>query len=82
MARAPEDSELLVMSFSDQAIIQSQPKWISVKDEKALAVTQKAIRSVTPYGATNLERAMAKVLKQRPDAIYLITDGLPTRGLS
>ncbi len=82
MARAPEDSELLLMSFSDEAIIQSQPKWISVKDEKALAVTQTAVQSLTPYGATNLEKAIAKVLRQRPDAIYLITDGLPTQGLS
>ena len=82
MARAPEDSELLLMSFSDQAIIQSQPDWISVKDEQALAVAQKAMQSVTPYGATNLEKAIVKVLKQRPDVIYLITDGLPTQGLS
>ena len=82
MARAPADSELLVMSFSDEAIIQSQPQWISVKDEKALAMTYQAVQSVTPYGATNLEKAIAKVLRQRPDAIYLITDGLPTQGLS
>ena len=81
LARAPEDSELLVMSFSDKALIQSKPKWLSVKDKKALAKTMQAVESVAPYGATNLEQAINKVLKHSPDAIYLITDGLPTQGL-
>lgn len=82
IARAPEDSELLLMSFSDQATIHTQPEWISLKDKKALAVTQNAMQAVTPGGPTNLEQAIAKVLKQRPDTIYLITDGLPTQGLN
>ena len=70
LARAPENSELL-----------SKPKWLSVKDKKALAKTMQAVESVAPYGATNLEQAINKVLKHSPDAIYLITDGLPTQGL-
>ena len=82
IARAPEDSELLVMSFSNQATVQTKPNWIPVRDQQALAVMQKAMLSVTPYGATNLEKAVTKVLKQRPDVIYLITDGLPTQGLN
>jgi hypothetical protein len=54
--------------------------WIQRDDKTAVRDALTRLRQVVPQGSANLERAFSAVrfLPQLPDAIVLLTDGLPT----
>ncbi|MFQ5660405.1 MAG: VWA domain-containing protein [Gammaproteobacteria bacterium] len=83
--RFPISSGYQVYTFNTDTkpvVTDSQGQWLKVKDKDQLDNLVKSMKKIIPGGGTNLETAFASVKKLRPlpDNIYLITDGLPTRG--
>jgi len=57
-------------------------RWLEVSDEEQLNEVVAALGEVVPAGGTSLENAVLALLdlSPLPDNVFLITDGLPTRG--
>ncbi|MDJ0872911.1 MAG: VWA domain-containing protein [Gammaproteobacteria bacterium] len=57
-------------------------RWLDAGDPGALNKAVAALREKTPEKGTSLHNALAavKTLHPRPDNVFLLTDGLPTRG--
>ena len=84
-ARFPRDSQYQVYVFNTKtrsALPGQEGKWLDVSNKAELNSVIKALGKIVPEGGTNLENAFAAIgrLRPRPDNVYLITDGLPTRG--
>ena len=84
-ARFPITSQYQVYTFNEQAgaaLAGSNGQWLNVKDSVKLKSTIDSLKTLVPEGGTNLEKvfALASQLRPQPDAIFLITDGLPTQG--
>jgi hypothetical protein len=85
-ARFPRASQYQIYSYSDTvrpAIQGTRGKWLSVNDTRQLNETVENLNNLIPDGGSSLESAIdaIKELQPQPDNIYLITDGLPTRGI-
>jgi hypothetical protein len=86
-ARFPAQSQYQIYAFNTSAgpvLSETRGQWLAVSNIKQLNDTIDAVRQIVPAGGSSLERAFIAVgqLNPRPDNIYLITDGLPTQGLS
>ncbi len=59
-------------------------KWLSVDNQQQLNDSIKNLHEIIPHGGTSLERAFLSIhfLDPLPDNIILITDGLPTQGIT
>lgn len=84
-ARFPRDSQYQVYVFNTKtrsALPGQEGKWLDVGNKADLNSVIEALGKIVPEGGTNLENAFAAIgkLRPRPDNVYLITDGLPTRG--
>ena len=84
LAHLPADAQYQVIGYADEARPAAGGGWLQASDEQALARVRGAVRGWTPGGGTRLDRALAAARKMSPppDAVYLLTDGLPTRGRS
>lgn len=86
LAHLPADSRFQVIGFNDDLapLLPNQAwKWVSASETSV----QEALRNLNkwaPEDGTDLQSALRKAdsLTPAPDAIYLITDGLPTQGAS
>ena len=60
----------------------SAGKWLSGNDSNSLNEAVRKLRTTVPKDGTSLENAFALItqLSPRPDAVFIITDGLPTQG--
>jgi hypothetical protein len=60
----------------------SDGEWVPVGDGTRLSAAVDRLRVTVPSSGSNLTEAFAltKKVLPRPDNIYLLTDGLPTRG--
>jgi len=78
----PENAMVRILSFSENARWHGSDKWIAVKDTATVIAALSEGLSVRPEGGTNLTRAfeMLGPLMPKADSVYLITDGLPTKG--
>ncbi len=82
VARLPKNSNFTIMTFNETVKSHTNNKWYKSGDSlvvnEALASALKEI----PEQGTNLEKALieTKSLFPLPDAVYIITDGLPTLG--
>jgi Mg-chelatase subunit ChlD len=58
--------------------------WLEARDRKSLDAAVARLRSTAPQGGTSLEKAFAAAaaLRPQPDNIVLLTDGLPTQGVT
>ena len=77
---APEQSfQILVFNEETKPLVPAGD-WIRRDDQTAVRDALTRLRQVVPQGSANLERAFSTVrfLPQLPDAIVLLTDGLPT----
>lgn len=77
---APEQSfQILVFNEETKPLVPGGD-WIRRDDVTAVRDALARLRQVVPQGSANLERAFSTVrfLPQLPDAIVLLTDGLPT----
>ena len=83
LAHMPQQAQYQVWGFNTAATpALSKSGWLQAKDEKRMEEVISEVQGWVPSGGTRLDTTLAKVLqiKPRPDAVYLITDGLPTRG--
>ena len=82
VARLPEDSKYTILSFNENVKSHTRNRWLSGKDSVGVnsALTD-ALKEI-PKGGTNLEKVLEEVINMqpKPDSVYLITDGLPTKG--
>lgn len=83
VGKVPNGSKFTVATFGEQAkFLSGDPAWLEGGDsEKASKLTAK-LRSLVPKGGTNLEAGVERILAMQPapDTVYLVTDGLPTKG--
>ena len=83
----PQRSQYQIYSFNTDikaAVTNTEQSWLNVSDAAELEQGLLNLRRLAPEGGTSLERVFQsiKALSPRPDNIYLITDGLPTQGLT
>ncbi len=82
LARAPANSSVGVVSFNETADRLGDRAWASAGDAAALESILADLKAKVPEGPTNLEAGLQAVSAQRPTDLYIITDGLPTKGES
>jgi len=81
LARSPASSQLAVITFNKQANVLGGG-WFSSRDASTLGTVQSDLDKLVPTGSTNLQRGLKKSAALNPTDIYLVTDGLPTDGVS
>ena len=81
LARLPNDSRVTVVKFSNNGKILGEKNWYN-NNSKDLSSLYAEVNRVIPKNATNLDAAFSAISKMndKPDEIFLITDGLPTIG--
>lgn len=79
-ANIPATSTTRIFTYGTATVDHSENGWIAASQPERLAAALTRATGVTPDGGTNLEQAFDAVMSASPppDAIYLITDGLPT----
>ena len=82
IARLPTNSDVTVIAFNEKAIPIGKSGWNKVTDDSTVPAILGAMNQIVPEGATNLQIALQEAGKLSPSDIYLITDGLPTKGES
>lgn len=82
LARLPRGSDVTVLSFNAKTKALGGAGWQRGTDARALTRIYRDLDRVIPTGATNLQLGLNKLSSLRPSDIYLITDGLPTKGVS
>jgi hypothetical protein len=86
-AQLPKDSHYQLYTFNTKvtaAIKETQGKWLDVGDQQEMEQAILNLRDIVPQNGTSLERAFMSLaqLNPLPDNVMLLTDGLPTQGLS
>lgn len=81
LARAPKNSQISVLTFSDAAQSLGKSGW-SANNKTTLQSYYQGLDNVVPTGATNLQKALQAAARLKATNLYLITDGLPTKGTS
>lgn len=83
-AQIPADSQFQILSFNTEvrAPHGTANRWLSARGGTDISAAIRGLRQTVPADGTRLYAAFdaARALKPAPDAIYLITDGLPTQG--
>lgn len=82
LARVPADARLLVMSYNDRARPLGKGGWTAASGQADLQQIVADAQALVPEGGTNLQAGLQAISAHRPSHLYLITDGLPTRGTS
>lgn len=82
LARLPRQSDILVVTFSEQAKTLGQQGWMKASDPSSLSSILSDLNTLIPEGGTNLQAGLQMVNKYAPSNLYVITDGLPTKGES
>ena len=81
LVRLPNDSRVTIVRFSNNSKILGEKNWYD-NNSKDLSSLYAEVNRVIPKNATNLDAAFRAISKMndKPDEIFLITDGLPTIG--
>ena len=84
LAHLPEEAQYQVLGYADEARPALGGGWLEAADGDTMERVREVVRGWVPDGGTRLDRALAAARKMSPapDAVYLLTDGLPTRGQS
>ncbi len=82
LARAPRDAIVRVVAFSETARDLGNPAGVSGGDAARLGQILSDMNNIVPGGATNLAAGLQAIAAHKPTDLYLITDGLPTDGIS
>jgi hypothetical protein len=85
LAQLPPSSRFQVYIFNTEtvpALAGSEGEWLDAADSLALEDTVEGLREYVPEGGTSLENAITalKDFEEKPDNLFLLTDGLPTQG--
>lgn len=80
--KLPEGSQVRFISFSETARTLPEDRWLNASDISAVTSALEASVEITPNGGTSLYHAFSNLrdLTPKADAVYIITDGLPTIG--
>lgn len=82
LARAPANSEVMVVAFNEQATTLGQPGWQQASDSNVIPAIINDMNKLVPEGATNLQLGLQAINDKSPSNVYIVTDGLPTKGQS
>jgi hypothetical protein len=83
----PRDAQFQIYVFNTTArplLPGTDGAWLAAKDGTSLGQAVANLRGTAPEGGTSLEAAFATAAGMRPppDNIIVLTDGLPTQGLT
>lgn len=86
-AQLPQASRYQIFQFNTQvssAISGSQNQWLDTADGAQVEQALNNIRQSAPGGGTSFAKIFQHIsaLPEKPDNVFLITDGLPTQGLN
>lgn len=82
LARLPTTSDVIVIGFSDTAKQFGGNGWMKASSAGSVKSILNDANATVPQGATNLQKGLDTVKKYSPTNLYVITDGLPTKGES
>jgi len=84
LARLPDSSKVTVIAYNNVARSIGNSGWLRANNKAGLGDILKQLNQLVPEKATNLDAALKQLrqLSPPPTDIYLITDGLPTKGNS
>ena len=85
LAQLPPSSRFQVYIFNSEpvaALAGSEGEWLDAADSLALEDTVEGLKEFAPQGGTSLENAISALedFEEKPDNLFLLTDGLPTQG--
>jgi hypothetical protein len=85
LAQLPPSSRFQLYIFNTQAVpatVGSEGEWLDAADSLQLEEAVEGLKAYAPEGGTSLENAitMLKDFPEKPDNLFLLTDGLPTQG--
>lgn len=81
LARLPKNSDVMVVAFNEKSKVLGHKGWAKANASTVASILSD-LNSLTPKGATNLQLGLKAVKKYTPSNLYVITDGLPTKGES
>ncbi len=81
LARVPASSQVAVVVFND-TVKTLGSGYFNARDAGKLSKLYKEVDALVPKGATNLQKGLEEAKRKNPTDIYLVTDGLPTKGES
>lgn len=82
LARLPAESEVVVVAFSDEAtVLGGNASWRPGNSQTVNAIMAE-LNTLVPQGATNLQKGLDTLNTFSPSNLYVVTDGLPTKGES
>ena len=84
-AHIPRESEFQIFTFNvteASLVDDDQRHWVKVGDGSAVEEALDRLRRTVPEGGTSLHSAFRAIraMQPKPDNVYLLVDGLPTRG--
>ena len=87
LAQLPPSSRFQVYMFNTEAsaaIAGTEGEWLDAADSLALEQAVAATKQFSPGSGTSLSNAFGAItdFEDRPDNLFLLTDGLPTQGKS
>jgi hypothetical protein len=85
LAQLPPSSRFQVYMFNTEAtpaLLGSEGEWLDAADSLQLEDTVAGMKEFSPGGGTSLENAFTAIsdFADKPDNLFLLTDGLPTQG--
>ena len=85
VAQLPASSRFQVYIFNtgaEAAVVGSEGEWLDAADSLQLEEVIEGLQAYVPEGGTSLENAITalKDFQEKPDNLFLLTDGLPTQG--
>ncbi len=85
LAQLPASSRFQVYIFNTEALpasVDSEGEWLDAADSLQLEEAVDGLKAYAPEGGTSLENAITalKDFPEKPDNLFLLTDGLPTQG--
>ena len=82
LARLPQNSEVVVVIFNQQAQTLGTKGWTLATNANDLNTILSDLNILVPEGGTNLQLGLQMMNKHAPSHLYIITDSLPTIGES
>jgi hypothetical protein len=87
LAQLPPSSRFQLYVFNTEAgpvVGGSEGEWLDAADSLQLERAVEGMRDYSPGGGTSLENAFLSIgdFENKPDNLFLLTDGLPTQGKS
>ena len=80
LARLPSSSQVTLVTYSDRANRINKKAWVNGSDQQGLKNLIASLGAAVPGGGTNLQAGLSEIVGSGATDLYVITDGLPTKG--